>query len=108
MSCTSIRRRSGLSSKTMRHEPTRRRNNPWCSPLSALTSPEKGSSLIRFSAVLIRCRSRAGIERKDRSAALASRKSQVTLQVFKPDEIATLELRASALDGLHLVRLGVG
>jgi hypothetical protein len=107
MSCTSTARLSTSSSKMIRHDPTRRRNNPWYSPLSAVTSPEKGSSFITLIAPLTRCRSRVGIARSERSAALASRKSQFILQVFQTDELAALELLSPACNGLYLVGFGI-
>src|SRR5688572_24760500 len=42
--------------------------------------------------------------RSERSALLASKKSQVTLKIFKADEFAALELRPPAPDRFFLVR----
>ena len=60
-----------------------------------------------LSAALTRRRSLTGIDLRDRSAALARRKSQFTLEIFQTDEFPTIELGSPAPDCPRLVSRGV-
>jgi hypothetical protein len=99
-----IRRRSGLTAKMIRHDPTRRRYRPRYSPRKSATSPDRGSLFISFSTRLIRSRSRAGSDRTARWTALASSKSQFMLEVFEADTLAALQFLLGAAHRLDFLR----
>src|SRR5437764_14826596 len=99
ISATATTAPSDLSVKMIRHDPTRRRYDPAYGPLSGVTLPESGSCSMLSNTCAIRCRSRAGVRARARSARLLRATVQVTKHVAQRAPAAACEFRFRLAQG---------